>query len=74
MKREEAIAEAERRQTSDPDASWIAASRNGEWSVVRIVKPELSHLGPAANQAARSRGSILSSRSGIWGGTPLGGI
>jgi hypothetical protein len=70
MTREEAIAEAERRQASDPDASWIAASRDGELTVVRIVKPELSPLRPAANQAARSRASSLSSRSGIWGGPP----
>jgi hypothetical protein len=34
--REEAIAEAKRRQASDPDASWIATSRNGEWTVARI--------------------------------------
>jgi hypothetical protein len=34
--REEATAEAKRRQASDPDASWIATSRNGEWTVVRI--------------------------------------
>jgi hypothetical protein len=38
MTREEAVAEAERRQASDPDASWIAASRDGEWMVVRIVR------------------------------------
>jgi hypothetical protein len=72
MTREEAIAEGERRQASDPDASWIAASRDGEWTVVRIVKPELSHLRPAANQAARSRSSRLS--SGIWGWGPSGGL
>jgi hypothetical protein len=70
MTREEAIAEARHRHASDPDASWIAASRDGEWTVVRIVKPELSPLRPAAHQAARSRPSSLSSRSGIWGGPP----
>jgi hypothetical protein len=70
MTREEAIAEAERRQASDPDASWIAASRAEEWTVVRLVKPELNPLRPAANQAASSRASSLSSRSGIWGGPP----
>ena len=47
MTRDEAIAEAKHRQASDPDANWIAASRDGEWTVVRIVKPELSHLRPA---------------------------
>ena len=36
MTREEATAEAERRQVSDPDASWIATRRDGEWTVVRI--------------------------------------
>lgn len=36
MTREDAIAEAKRRQASDPDASWIATSRDGEWTVVRI--------------------------------------
>jgi hypothetical protein len=29
MTREEAIAEAKRRQASDPDASWIATSLDG---------------------------------------------
>jgi hypothetical protein len=70
MTREAATDEARHRQASDPDASWIAASRDGEWTVVRIVKPELIPLRPAANQAARSRASSLSSRSGIWGGPP----
>jgi hypothetical protein len=36
MTREDAIAEAKRRQVSDPGASWIATSRDGEWMVVRI--------------------------------------
>jgi hypothetical protein len=36
MTRGEAIAEAKRRQASDTDASWIATSRHGEWTVVRI--------------------------------------
>jgi hypothetical protein len=36
MTREEAIAEAKRRQASDPGASWIATSSGGEWMVVRI--------------------------------------
>ena len=70
MTHEAVIADAKRRQASDPDASWIATSRDGEWTVVRVVKPELSPLRPAANQAARSSASSLSSRSGIWGGPP----
>jgi hypothetical protein len=36
MRRDEAIAEAGRRHASDPDVTWIAASRNGEWTAVRI--------------------------------------
>jgi hypothetical protein len=36
MTREQAITEAKRRQASDPDASWIATSRDGEWTVARI--------------------------------------
>ena len=36
MTRAEAIAEAGRRQASDPDAIWITTSRDGEWTVVRI--------------------------------------
>ena len=68
MTREEAVAEASHREeASDPHAGWIAASRDGQWRVVRIVRLELSPLRPAANRAARSRASSLSSRSGIWG-------
>lgn len=36
MTREEAIAEVDRRRAVDPDASWIASQRDGEWIVVRI--------------------------------------
>ena len=36
MTREEAIAEAKRRQASDPGASWIASQRDGDWIVVRV--------------------------------------
>jgi len=36
MTHEEATAEAKRRQASDPGASWIATSRDGEWTVLRI--------------------------------------
>jgi hypothetical protein len=48
MTREQAIAEAKRRQASDPDASWIATSRDGEWTVVRIgVAPPTKPTGTA---------------------------
>jgi hypothetical protein len=40
MTREQAIAEAKHRQALAPDASWITASRAGEWTVVRIVERE----------------------------------
>lgn len=36
MTHEEAIAEAKRRQATDPDASWVAAPKDGDWTVVRI--------------------------------------
>lgn len=73
MTREEAIAEAERRQASDPDATWITASRDGEWTVARIVKRDAPRTEPpAASQAKRSRSSGLS--SGIWGWSPPGGL
>ena len=65
MTHEEATADAKRRQASDADAGWIATSRDGEWTMIRIVKPELSPLRPAATQPARSRASNLSSRSGV---------
>ena len=69
MTRQEAIAEAKRRQASDPDASWIATSGDGEWTVVRIVKPELSHLRPAKSRSARSRGAV-SARARAYGEGP----
>ena len=72
MTREEAIAEAEHRQASDPDASWIVASRDGEWAVVRIVKPDAFGPQPPPPRLAERRSKSLG--SGIWGGTPLGGI
>lgn len=34
MTHEEAIAQAERRHASDPDATWIAALQDGGWTVV----------------------------------------
>ncbi len=36
MTRDQAIAEAKRRQASHPDATWIAAPQDGQWMVVRI--------------------------------------
>lgn len=48
MTREEAVAEAKRRQASDPGASWIATSRDGEWTVARIgVAPTQPSTGTA---------------------------
>jgi hypothetical protein len=34
--RDGAIAEAQHRQATDPDAKWIATQRDGEWIVARI--------------------------------------
>ena len=47
--REEAIAEAKRSQASDPYASWIATSRDGEWTVVRIGVVPAKATGTATN-------------------------
>jgi hypothetical protein len=89
MTHDDAIAEARRLQALDPDAKLGVAAREGEWTVVRIVQPDVDHRvvanledfvvasrtqpPPAANQAARSRLNRLSSRSGIWGGPPAAG-
>lgn len=36
MTREQALAEVERRRISNPEATWIATERGGEWTVARI--------------------------------------
>jgi hypothetical protein len=75
MAREEAIAEAKHRQALDPDASWITASRDGEWTVVSIVvrdPPELSHL--RRRRTKRRVRGLSSLSSGIWGWAPPGGL
>jgi hypothetical protein len=72
MTREEAIAEAERRQASDPDASWTAASRDGEWTVVRIVKRDALRTQPPPPRLAERRSKSLG--PGIWGWPPPGGL
>jgi hypothetical protein len=40
MTRREALAEAERKQAECPEATWMAAQRDGEWVVARVgLKP-----------------------------------
>jgi hypothetical protein len=40
MTRDEAIAQARRRQAAHPDAKWVATRRHEEWVVARIgLKP-----------------------------------
>jgi hypothetical protein len=34
--REDALAEVERSRVSDPDATWLATERGGEWIVARL--------------------------------------
>ncbi len=42
MTREGAMAEALRRQRLHPDAKWVAAERDGQWTVARItLAPEV---------------------------------
>jgi hypothetical protein len=36
MTHDEAMATAKRRQALDPDVTWIAARRGGEWTVARV--------------------------------------
>jgi hypothetical protein len=47
MTHEEAIAEAKRRQASDPNASWIATPKEGEWTVVRVGVAPVKATGTA---------------------------
>jgi len=69
MTRDEAIAEAKHRQASDPDANWIAASRDGEWTVVRIVKPDSATC--ARRKADRCvRGGAVAARARAFGEGP----
>jgi hypothetical protein len=65
MTREEAIAEAERGQASDPDASWIAASRGGEWTLVRIMERDTprTHPFPGRRTKRGVRGRAVSAQA-----------
>ena len=47
MTRDEAIAEVERRRAADPDVSWIASQRNGDWVGVRIGVTPIKVTGTA---------------------------
>lgn len=48
MTRDEARAEAKRRQASDPGVTWIAAQRGSEWTVARIgIAPRSKQTGTA---------------------------
>ena len=64
---EQAIAEAKRRQAADPDASWIATRRDGEWTVVRIgvvsTKPPGLDNGDEASAGRASRRSTFPDRT-----------
>jgi len=47
MTRDDALAEVERRRASDPDATWLATQRNGEWTVARIGLAPIKPTGTA---------------------------
>jgi hypothetical protein len=47
MTHEEARREAERRRASDPDATWVAIQREGEWTVARIGLAPTKQTGTA---------------------------
>ena len=65
MTREEAIAEAKRRQASDPDASWIATSLDGAWTVVRtdVAPTKSTGDGDQASAGRASRRSTFPDRT-----------
>jgi hypothetical protein len=47
MTQEDALAEVERRRATDPDATWLATERNGEWTVARIGLAPIVSTGTA---------------------------
>jgi hypothetical protein len=47
MTHDEAIAEAARKQASDPSATWIATPRDGEWVVARVGVAPIKATGTA---------------------------
>ncbi len=51
MTREQATAEAKRRQRSDPNAKWLATQRGGEWVLARVgVAPSSSEATGTASR------------------------
>jgi len=74
MTRDEAIAEAQRRQSAHPDAKWIATERNGEWIVASIgLQPAPGPTGmaikppPAPQGAPQSELQRVVTQFGIGG-------
>jgi hypothetical protein len=47
MTRDEAIADAKRKQACDPSATWIATQRAGEWVVARVGVAPVTAIGTA---------------------------
>ena len=47
MTRDEAMAEVERKRLADPDATWMAVQRAGEWAIARIGLPPTKQTGTA---------------------------
>jgi hypothetical protein len=47
MTHDEAIAEAARKQVTDPTATWIATQRYGEWVVARVGVAPIKPTGTA---------------------------
>jgi hypothetical protein len=69
MTREEAMAEAKRRQASDPHVTWIATQRGSAWTVARIgMPPRTKATGTATKpppEGPRDGPSDLPHRSGF---------
>jgi hypothetical protein len=74
MTRDEAIAEAERKQRSHPEVTWLAAQRDGEWTVARIdvashaVKPIGTATKPPPVTPYEDRRSPIERAGNLWGG------
>jgi hypothetical protein len=73
MTRDEALAEAGRRQAAHPDAKWLAVKRDGEWVVARIgvapggIEPTGTAVPPLPQDAPQSELQRITTQYGIGG-------
>jgi hypothetical protein len=73
MTRDEAIAEAGRKQLSHPDATWLATQRHGDWLVARIdvaphtVQPTGTATKPPPTKPSEDSRSPIERAGNLWG-------